>query len=35
MDAASGKLLWRKEGATNAWPAFFTASSPMDMTRLF
>ena len=24
-----GKLLWRKEGSANAWPSFFTSSSPM------
>jgi outer membrane protein assembly factor BamB len=29
FDAASGKVLWRKDATTNAWPTFFTASSPL------
>ena len=29
VDAASGKLLWRKDDFTGAWPKFFTASSPI------
>ena len=29
FDAASGKLLWRKEDFKGAWPRFFTASSPI------
>lgn len=28
FDAASGKLLWRKEGTGGAWPTFFISSSP-------
>ena len=28
-DAASGKLLWRKEDFKGAWPRFFTSSSPL------
>ncbi len=29
LDAATGKLLWRKENPTNAFPAFFTGTSPI------
>ena len=29
LDAASGKLLWRKENPTNAFPSFFTGMSPL------
>jgi outer membrane protein assembly factor BamB len=29
VDAASGKMLWRKDDFTGAWPKFFTASSPI------
>ncbi|MGO8928578.1 MAG: PQQ-binding-like beta-propeller repeat protein [Limisphaerales bacterium] len=29
VDAASGKLLWRKDDFSGAWPRFFTASSPI------
>ena len=29
FDGASGKILWRKDSTPNAWPAFFTASSPL------
>lgn len=29
LDAASGKLLWRKEEVKNAWPMFFVSSSPL------
>ena len=29
VDAANGKLLWRKDDFTGAWPRFFTASSPI------
>src|SRR5690606_32710796 len=33
-DAASGKLLWRKEGTGGAWPTFFTSSSPTILNGL-
>ncbi len=29
LDAASGKILWRKDDYPGAWPRFFTASSPL------
>ena len=29
LDAATGKLLWRKDNPTNAFPAFFTGTSPI------
>jgi outer membrane protein assembly factor BamB len=29
LDAATGKLLWKKENPTNAFPAFFTGTSPI------
>jgi outer membrane protein assembly factor BamB len=29
LDAATGKLLWRKDNPTNAFPAFFTGTSPL------
>lgn len=29
FDAASGKVVWRKESTANAWPKFFTSSSPL------
>jgi outer membrane protein assembly factor BamB len=29
LDAASGKVLWRKQDAGGGWPRFFTASSPL------
>jgi outer membrane protein assembly factor BamB len=29
VDAATGKLLWRKDDFSGAWPKFFTASSPI------
>lgn len=29
LDAGTGKLLWRKENPTNAFPAFFTGTSPI------
>jgi outer membrane protein assembly factor BamB len=29
FDAGSGKLLWRKDGGVDAWPMFFTSSSPL------
>ena len=29
VDAASGKMLWRKDDFSGAWPKFFTASSPI------
>jgi outer membrane protein assembly factor BamB len=29
LDASTGKLLWRKENPTNAFPAFFTGTSPL------
>jgi outer membrane protein assembly factor BamB len=29
LDAATGKLLWRKENPANAFPAFFTGTSPL------
>jgi outer membrane protein assembly factor BamB len=29
LDAASGKLIWRKDNPTNAYPAFFTGTSPL------
>jgi outer membrane protein assembly factor BamB len=34
FEAASGKLLWRKEGTSGAWPTFFTSSSPMIINGL-
>jgi outer membrane protein assembly factor BamB len=29
LDAATGKMLWRKDDFQGAWPQFFTASSPI------
>jgi outer membrane protein assembly factor BamB len=29
LDAATGKLLWRKNNPSNAFPAFFTGASPL------
>jgi outer membrane protein assembly factor BamB len=29
FDAGSGKLLWRKDSTPEAWPMFFTSSSPL------
>jgi outer membrane protein assembly factor BamB len=29
LDAANGKLLWRKDDFPGAWPRFFTSSSPI------
>ncbi|MGD0755542.1 MAG: PQQ-binding-like beta-propeller repeat protein [Bacteroidales bacterium] len=29
LDAATGKLLWRKDNPSNAFPAFFTGTSPL------
>jgi outer membrane protein assembly factor BamB len=29
LDAATGKVLWRKDDFSGAWPRFFTASSPI------
>ena len=29
VDAATGKLLWRKDDFSGAWPRFYTASSPI------
>jgi outer membrane protein assembly factor BamB len=29
FDASSGKLLWRKDGDTDAWPMFYTSCSPL------
>jgi len=29
LEAATGKKLWRKEGAPSDWPQFFTSSSPL------
>lgn len=29
LDAATGKLIWRKDNPTNAFPAFFTGTSPL------
>lgn len=29
IDAATGKLLWRKDNPSNAFPAFFTGTSPL------
>ena len=29
LDAATGKLLWRKDNPSNAFPAFFTGASPL------
>jgi outer membrane protein assembly factor BamB len=29
LDAATGKLIWRKDNPTNAFPAFFTGASPL------
>jgi outer membrane protein assembly factor BamB len=29
LDAATGKLLWRKDGVDKSWPTFYTSSSPL------
>jgi outer membrane protein assembly factor BamB len=29
LDAATGKMLWRRDDAAGVWPRFFTASSPL------
>jgi len=29
LDAATGKMLWRRDDAAGAWPRFFTGSSPL------
>jgi len=29
LDAATGKMLWRKDDFAGSWPRFFTASSPL------
>jgi outer membrane protein assembly factor BamB len=29
LDASTGKLVWRKDNPTNAFPAFFTGASPL------
>jgi outer membrane protein assembly factor BamB len=29
LDAANGKLLWKRENSTNSWPQFFTSMSPL------
>jgi outer membrane protein assembly factor BamB len=29
LDAATGKMIWRKDNPTNAFPAFFTGTSPL------
>ncbi len=29
LDASTGKLIWRKDNPTNAFPAFFTGASPL------
>ena len=29
LDAATGKVLWRRDDSAGAWPRFFTASSPL------
>jgi outer membrane protein assembly factor BamB len=29
LDAAEGKLLWRKDAFPNQWPTYFTATSPL------
>jgi outer membrane protein assembly factor BamB len=29
FNASDGKLLWRKENPTNAWPVFYTGTSPL------
>lgn len=29
LDAATGKVLWRKDSVPNSWPTFFTSSSPL------
>jgi outer membrane protein assembly factor BamB len=29
LNAADGKLLWRKENPVNAWPQFYTGTSPL------
>jgi outer membrane protein assembly factor BamB len=29
LDASTGKLVWRKDNPTNAYPAFFTGASPL------
>jgi outer membrane protein assembly factor BamB len=34
LDAATGKVLWRKDEFTGAWPQFFTASSPLVVDNL-
>lgn len=34
LDATSGKVIWRKESHPDAWPRFFTSSSPIVVNRL-
>jgi len=34
VDAARGKLLWRKDDFSGAWPRFYTASSPLVVAGL-
>ncbi len=34
LDAATGKLLWRKDDFAGTWPKFFTACSPMVLEGL-
>lgn len=34
LDASSGKVIWRKNGRPNAWPRFFTSSSPIIVNGL-
>ncbi len=34
MDAAKGKLLWRKDDFSGEWPRFYTASSPIVLEGL-
>ena len=34
LDAATGKMLWRRDDAAGAWPRFFTASSPLIVGNL-
>lgn len=34
LDAATGKLLWRKDDFSGAWPRFFTSSSPIIVESL-
>ena len=34
FEAASGRILWRKDGTAGSWPTFFTSSSPVILNGL-